>query len=248
MDGIGETATAWLGRGSPDGLEEIEKLLTHTRSGCSGNGWPSISDSRNSTPVRSWAWLLMETPGVSPPSMIGSSVLSIMSADSSRPRAPPFLIDPVSGTSSANDVRGLESLFGPRRPPDQSGRPSRGSRTSPPACQRALKRPSWLSRGGWHGNRRDQPCLRGRGRPQLRRQRSARTGRSISIALRAGAAHDAGTAIGAALDIVHHENETRQESMGRRALGLTPFLGSSYDHVAIEAAIARAGLRSRAGR
>ena len=56
-----------------------------------------------------------------------------------------------------------------------------------------------------------------------------------------GAAHDAGTAIGAALDVAHHENETRGKSTDRAPFGLTPFLGPSYDLVAIDAAIARAG-------
>ncbi len=59
-----------------------------------------------------------------------------------------------------------------------------------------------------------------------------------------GAAHDAGTAIGAALEIARAQRQrsTAQRPSAHRAL--SPFLGASYDDAAIDAAIARAGLRS----
>ena len=59
-----------------------------------------------------------------------------------------------------------------------------------------------------------------------------------------GAAHDAGTAIGAALDIAREKDGALPESRWLAPRVLTPFLGPWYDDSAIEAAIARWGRRA----
>ncbi len=56
-----------------------------------------------------------------------------------------------------------------------------------------------------------------------------------------GAAHDAGTAVGAALEIAHHDGGTFERRRWLAPRVLTPFLGPSYDEKAIEAAITHSG-------
>jgi carbamoyltransferase len=56
-----------------------------------------------------------------------------------------------------------------------------------------------------------------------------------------GAAHDAGTAVGAALDLTHREYAAPQQNADGAVCGLTPFLGTSYDDAIIDAALERWG-------
>jgi carbamoyltransferase len=57
-----------------------------------------------------------------------------------------------------------------------------------------------------------------------------------------GAAHDAGTAVGAALAVAHEDDGLRHEPMRMGPRARSPFLGLSYDHPAIDAAIFRSGV------
>jgi carbamoyltransferase len=56
-----------------------------------------------------------------------------------------------------------------------------------------------------------------------------------------GAAHDAGTAVGAALALVRGSNERYEEKRIARRKALTPFLGRAYTSREIDAAIAQSG-------
>jgi len=154
----------------------------------------------------------------------------------------PFEVDPNLARFRAKDVRGLESLFGPRRTPDD-----------PPDLERFADVAAGLQ------NRTDRAVL------ALARRLARATGESTlvyagGVALNclsnarleregpfdslfiSGAAHDAGTAIGAALDVAHKAERFLDDGLRSGPRVHSPFLGLSYDHSAIDAAIIRSGL------
>ena len=125
IDGIGEADRPYLGRASGTGLELLEEspVSSTPDQECSGNGWPCISASLSSTPARvRWSWLpygglkrefccrklvdllfpILDKRG----GMIGKD-------------APPFRVEPEIARLRCEDVSGLESLFGPRRSPEE---------------------------------------------------------------------------------------------------------------------------------
>ncbi len=160
---------------------------------------------------------------------------------SSRQMGPPFLIDPVLARFRARDVHGLELLFGPRRKPDETAERQRFADVA--AGLQRLTEEAVLALARRLAQATPERELVYAGGVALNcvvNARLEREGpfRSLFVL---GAAHDAGTAVGAALDVAHHQGATLQKSTDRPALGLTPFLGSSYDADAIDAAIARSG-------
>jgi carbamoyltransferase len=241
VDGIGETSTAWLGRGSPTGLEEIE-VIAYPHS--IGMLWERVAVYLGFTEFD--ACKVMGLAAYGDPGRFSSEydrlfplvdrAGGLIGLD-----GPPFLIDPVRARFRTKDVRGLESLFGPRRTAgdgaefkqfaDVAAGLQRRTEDAVLALARRLARATGehelVYAGGVALN-----CI---ANTRLEREGPFR---SLFVL---GAAHDAGTAIGAALEIAHQEDYTPRKSRFLAPKGLTPFLGTAYDESAIEAAISRSG-------
>jgi carbamoyltransferase len=239
VDGIGETATAWLGRGSPDGLEEIESIpYPHSI----GMLWERVAVYLGFTEFD--ACKVMGLAAYGNPGRFRSEYDRLFrvvdcARYSSAPAFPPIWIGPVLSRLRANDVRGLESLFGPSRQPDQSAQMQRfadvaaGLQTRTEEAVLAFGRRLAVATGET-----DLVYAGGVALNCIANARLEREGpfRSIYVP---GAAHDAGTAVGAALEVLHRLDAPSEQDIGRSRHGLAPFLGCSYDRIAIEAAIAR---------
>ena len=169
VDGIGETATAWLGRGSPDGLEEIEEVAyPHSI----GMLWERVAVYLGFTEFD--ACKVMGLAAYGNPASFADEFKRLFrvvepDGESLAPVGSPFVINPLLARFRARDVSGLESLFGPRRTPDEPAETPRFAdvaaglqRCTEEAVLTLARR---LARDG-----RARPCLRGRGRLELRRQ------------------------------------------------------------------------------
>ena len=242
IDGIGETSTAWLGRGSPQGIVALEEIpYPHSI----GMLWERLAIYLG--------FNVFDAAKVMGLAAYGDQrrfrteyerLFPIIDPDGGRcgHDGAPFGIDPVLARFRATDVRGLESLFGPRRTPDQppdlarfvdvAAGLQRQTDMAVLALARRLARATGekalVYAGGVALNCVSNSCLE-------------REGPFDSLFI-PGAAHDAGTAIGAALDIAYaHEGADRKR--GRIVHRVQyPFLGLSYDRPAIDAAIGRSGL------
>ena len=111
IDGIGETATAWLGRGSPDGLEPVEEIAYPLSIGML---WERVAVYLGFTEFD--AGKVMGLAAYGDPSAFAAQydrLFRVIDFDrESIPRNdPPIWIDPVLARLRARDVRGLESLF-----------------------------------------------------------------------------------------------------------------------------------------
>ncbi|MGO9468611.1 MAG: carbamoyltransferase [Isosphaeraceae bacterium] len=242
VDGIGETSTASLGRGSPEGLEVVEEIeYPHSI----GMLWERVAVYLGFTEFD--ACKVMGLAAFGDPRRFKSEfdrLFRLVDPDgrSSGQDGPPFLVDPILARFRNNDVRGLESLFGPRR-----------TGLEPPALHRfadvaaglqwrteeaVLALGCRLARAtGEH----DLAYAGGVALNCLSNARLEREGPFHSLFI-FGAAHDAGTAIGAALDVFFHEKKGASPTNGHSEAGpLTPFLGPGYNDRAIEAALSRWG-------
>ncbi len=120
IDGIGEAATAWLGRGTDKGLELLEEIpyphsigmlwervavyLGFTEfDACKVMGLAAYGDQTRFAAELDLLFPILDKRG----GVIGKD-------------APPFRIDPEIARLRADDVSGLEALFGPRRSPGES--------------------------------------------------------------------------------------------------------------------------------
>ena len=148
VDGIGEIATAWLGRGTPDGLEELEQVAyPHSI----GMLWERVAVYLGFTEFdacKVMGLAAFGNPLVSPPSTIVSSVWWIISADraagcvtvSDRSESARGYAPAMCGAWSRSSGQGAPAM----------SRPSfRGSRTSPPVSNDAPRKRSWLSHDAW---------------------------------------------------------------------------------------------------
>ena len=118
VDGIGETSTAWLGRGSPQGLVAIDEVpYPHSI----GMLWERFAIYLGFTEFD--ACKVMGLAAFGDPERFRAQfdrLFPVIDAhgDGSGTAGPPFRVDPVLARFRANDVQGLELLFGPRRSPD----------------------------------------------------------------------------------------------------------------------------------
>jgi carbamoyltransferase len=242
IDGIGETSTAWLGRGEPRGLDAIEEIpFPHSI----GMLWERFAVYLGFTEFD--ACKVMGLAAYGDPDRFRTQfdrLIPIVDPDGGRcgQDGPPFLIDPVLARFRAADLRGLESLFGPKR-----------SREDPPELARFADVCAGLQR---HTNlavlalaRRlarvtGESALVYSGGVALNCVSNARLEREgpFDALFIPGAAHDAGTALGAALAVAHQDDGTGHERIGIVPCEQSPYLGLSYDHRAIDAAIVRSGL------
>ena len=227
VDGIGEDVdrlarprhrqTVW---------SRSKKSRIRTRSGCSGSGWPFISASRNLTRAKSWAWPRMETIGGSLRSLIVCSRFWIRRRRISRQnRAAVSASSPVTGTAAQRRRARTRVAVWPQAYARGAARARVGSPTSRPACnsqteEAVLALARRLARAT---GERDLVFAGGVALNCVSNARLEREGpfRSLFII---GAAHDAGTAIGAALDVAYREGRVRSERPGQPALLCThPF-------------------------
>ncbi len=241
VDGIGEASTAWLGRGSPHGLEQIEELpYPHSI----GMLWERVAVYLGFTEFD--ACKVMGLAAYGDPRRFLSEfdrLFPLVHADggSVGHDGPPFLLDPVLARLRAGDVCGLESLFGPRRPSEDPPDVERFAdvaaglqkRTEEAllALARRLARVTGESDLAYAGG----VALNCVANARLEREGPFR---SVFIL---GAAHDAGTAIGAALHVAFENDASLRQKRVSSPRVLTPFLGPSYNDTAIAAAIERAG-------
>jgi carbamoyltransferase len=240
VDGIGETSTAWLGRGSADGIEAIcEIAYPHSI----GMLWERIAVYLGFTEFD--ACKVMGLAALGNPARFRREydrLFWIVDPDghASGQDGPPYRIDPNVARFRRNDVRGLESVFGPGRDPDRDVLEiDRFADIAAGLQQRTDEAILALSRRlatltGEH----DLAYSGGVALNCLSNARLEREGpfRSLFIF---GAAHDAGTAIGAALDIAYQQNGSCSQRTHFPNHPLSPFLAVAYDDPAIEAAIAR---------
>ena len=242
VDGIGETATVWLGRGSATGIEEIEEIAYPQSIGML---WERVAVYLGFTEFD--ACKVMGLAAYGNPASFAAAydrLFQIVDRDggSSRQMGPPFVIDPALARFRARDVGGLESLFGPRHTRDQPAELPRfadvaaGLQAHTEEAVLALARRLANATG-----MRDLVYAGGVALNCVANARLEQDGPFQSLYV-FGAAHDAGTAVGAALDVAHQKDAGLQKSAVPGPCGLTPFLGPTYDDKAIDAAILRWGL------
>ncbi len=241
IDGIGEESTAWLGRGSGKGLEQHEEVPYPNSIGmlwervavylgftefdaCKVMGLAAYGDQTRFTAELDLLFPILDKRG----GVIGKD-------------APPFRIEPEIARLRCNDVSGLESLFGPRRQPGESPTLARFADVAASLQRRteqAVLAFAWrLFRAS---EERYLVFAGGLALNCVSNARLEREGpfRSLFVPC---AAHDAGTAIGAALDVAYEEDPTAQEIRTYRPRMHTPFLGPKYRAAAIELALAHGG-------
>ena len=167
--------------------------------------------------AKSWGWPRLETLDVFASEFDRLFRIADRDGGSIGHDRPPFQIDPVLARLRASDVSGLESLFGPRRTADGSSRAQRFADVAA-GLQGAPRRPSSLSRGGWRvpPERRDLVYAGGVALNCVANARLEREGpfRSLFIL---GAAHDAGTAVGAALHFAYQKDASSARKAPRPA-------------------------------
>jgi carbamoyltransferase len=244
VDGIGEESTAWLGRGSGDGLEVIEEIPYPHSIGmlwervavylgfseydaCKVMGLAACGNHQRYAPEFDVLFPILDRGG----GVIGKD-------------EPPFRIEPELARLRSDDVAGLESLFGPRRRPEESVTVSRiadvaaGLQRQTENAVLALARRLSLATG-----ERNLAFSGGVGLNCLLNARLEREGLFQSLFFPC-AAHDAGTAIGAALDVAYEADTAAREIRSYQPHVHTPFLGPEYGSAEIGAALERLGFRS----
>jgi carbamoyltransferase len=241
VDGIGEESTAWLGLGTGDGLECLEEIAYPHSIGmlwervavylgfsefdaCKVMGLAAYGDRRRFAAEYERLFPVFNPGG----GQIGRD-------------GPPFQIDANLARLRGETVHGIEALFGPRRRPDE---PAELARFADVAAglqmqteeavlalarrlSRATAEESLVFAGGVALN-----CVAN--------ARLERTGPFQSLFI-PSAAHDAGTAVGAALALARGSNERFVEKRIARQKAPTPFLGRAYGRREIDSAIARSG-------
>jgi carbamoyltransferase len=237
VDGIGEESTAWLGRGTAEGLERIEEIpYPHSI----GMLWERVAVYLGFTEFDACKVMGLAAYG-DHERFAGEldALFPILSPDGGLTGSdlPPFTINSDLARLRSDDVQGLESLFGPRRTPDEPPELARfadvaaGLQRQTEEAVLALSRR--LSRAT---GERGLVFAGGVALNCVSNARLEREGpfRSLFVPC---AAHDAGTAIGAALFIANAKGLTARTQPGYQPRSHTPFLGPSYNDDEIESAI-----------
>jgi carbamoyltransferase len=242
VDGIGEESTAWLGRGSVDGLELIEEIPYPHSIGmlwervavylgfsefdaCKVMGLAAYGDHQRFDSEFDELFPILDLGG------------GVLGKDE-----PPYRIDAKLARLRSDDVTGLESLFGARRSPEEPPTSARFAgvaaglqRQTEEAVLALARRLSLATR------ERNLAFAGGVALNCVSNARLEREGPFPSLFL-ACAAHDAGTAIGAALAIAHQKTGAREIRLDEPRVH-TAFLGPVYEDAAIRAAFERSGGR-----
>ena len=167
VDGIGESATTWLGRGGLAGLEMIEEIpyphsigmLWERMAAYLGfdeydaakvMGLAAFGDPQRFTAAMDRLFHVHVGQVASQPNE--GQVFNLSNTETGcKPRLP-VVINPDLARFRAGDVAGLESLFGRRRQADESPRMP-ASPTSRPRCRSGPRMPCWHWRAGCNGRR-----------------------------------------------------------------------------------------------
>ncbi|MBI3892844.1 MAG: carbamoyltransferase [Candidatus Wallbacteria bacterium] len=238
-DGIGENSTMWLGRGTSTGLERLEEIpYPHSL----GMLWERIAAYLGFTEFD--APKVMGLAAYGDPGRFEvpmRRLLEVPDPDGGEPlgQAPPFRVDAQLARFRAADVLGLESLFGPRRHPGE--RPEEARFADVAAALQAQTELALLASCRRLHRVTGLPQFAYAGGVALNCVANARLERDgpFDALYIPPAAHDAGTALGAAWLL-----------SGGRAGGASPeqrspFLGTAWPPAEIDDAIARAGLSSQ---
>jgi carbamoyltransferase len=242
VDGIGESSTTWLGRGGQAGLEMIEEIpyphsigmLWERMAAYLGFGEYDAAKVMGlaafGDPQRFAAAMdrLFHVHGYGEPTLASGE--------------PPYEVSLDLARFRAGDVAGLESLFGRRRQADESPTDARFADVAAALQRRTedallalacrLKRATGESNLVYSG---------GVALNCVANSRLERDGPFEVIHVYA-APHDAGTAIGAALETARRMAGPGSSAVGIIGSSLTPFLGGEFDDETIDAALARWGL------
>lgn len=212
VDGIGEEATTWLGRGNGAELELLEEIpYPHSL----GFVWERVA-------------VYLGFSVYDAPKVMGLAAYG--QADRAMPALnrllwvtdTGFAVDAKLARFRSGDVQGLEELFGPRHQAGQSHLEPRFADLAAALQRRTEEIVLGLARH-LHGLT-GSSNLAYAGGVALNCVANARLEREgpFEALYIPGAAHDAGTAMGAALELAHRRGATRR--MGP----LTPFLGPAY--------------------
>ncbi len=244
VDGIGEDSTAWLGEGTAGGLQVLEEIAYPHSIGmlwervavylgftefdaCKIMGLAAYGDDRRFAAEFDRLFPVLDSDG------------GLIARD-----PPPFRVDAELARLRSDRVCGLESLFGPRRRPEDPLELGRFADVAAGLQRRTEEAVLALSR---RLARATGDCnlvfAGGVALNCLANARLEREGPFQSLFV-LGAAHDAGTAIGAAFATAYEQDAALRTTRNTQPRVLTPFLGPSYEIVEIEAAIARSGFSS----
>jgi carbamoyltransferase len=244
VDGIGEDSTAWLGRGTADGLELIEEVAYPNSIGML---WERVAVYLGFTEFD--ACKVMGLAAYGDYTRFGDELdrlFPILEPDGGLTGrgSPPFRVDDGLARLRSDDVCGLESLFGPRRNPEESAELARFADVAAGLQRRTEEAVLALARRLSRATgERDLVFAGGVALNCVSNARLERDGPFQSLFI-AGAAHDAGTATGAAMFIAHAKGLTARGLPGYQPRAHAPFLGPAYDETEISAAIVRSGHRS----
>jgi carbamoyltransferase len=244
IDGIGEESTAWLGRGTADGLQVLEEIAYPHSIGmlwerlavylgftefdaCKVMGLAAYGDDRRFAAEYDRLFPVLDCGG----GLIGRD-------------EPPFRIDAALARLRSDRVCGLESFFGPRRRPEDPPELARFADVAAGLQRQTEKAVLALARRLARAT--GERALVFAGGVALNCVSNARLERDgpFQSLFVLGAAHDAGTAIGAALDVAYEKDEMLRTKRAAQPRVLTPFLGPAYEGAEIEAALTRSEFSS----
>lgn len=240
VDGIGERSTAWLGQGTADGLEQLDEIpYPHSI----GMLWERIAVYLGFTEYD--ACKVMGLVAAGDPEQFApemNRLFCVRDPDGGRPGSPesPFIIDAMLAGLRSDNVAGLESLFGPRRRPKEPADTARFAAVAAALQQQTNAAVLALSRRTARATGLQQLCYAGGVALNCVTNAFLEREGPFDALYICGAAHDAGTALGAALVTACEQFD--QELRGRHAGALSPYLGTGYSESAIDIALAQAGV------
>lgn len=234
IDGIGEDATAWLGRGTREGLVAVEEIAYPHSIGLL---WERVAVYLGFTEYD--ACKIMGLAAYGDPERFERQfdrLFAVNTNSSSGLQSRRFDIDASLARFRSGDVIGLESLFGPRR---TAGSPVAPRFADIAACLQKRTEQAVLALCHRLAIATGEKSLAYAGGVALNCVANARIeseGPFESVYV-VGAAHDAGTAIGAAAEI--SQGLWNRRSISHRSVG--PLLGPSYTRCEIDRALEQTG-------
>lgn len=244
VDGIGEATTAWLGRGCRAGLEMLEQISYPHSIGMLWERMAVYLGFKEYDAAKVMGLAAYGDPQRFAAEMDRLFQIHEQTEITAASATLPFVVNLDLARFRSGDVAGLESLFGRPRQPDEAPTDTRFADVAAAlqrrteevllAIARRLKRATGESglvySGGVALN-----CVANR---RLECEGPFETVHIYS------APHDAGTAIGAALDTAQRIGGRGSWLTSGVSSPMTPFLGSQFGNADVDAALARWGLTS----
>lgn len=235
VDGIGENSTGWMGRGTRGGL----KMMNEIPYPCSiGFLWERIASFLGFTEYD--AAKVMGLAAYGDPTRFAFEMdrLFWLLPNEVQNGKPPFLIDSVLAGFRREDMEGLEALFGSRRREDQDPQTPQFADL---AATLQVRTEEVLLKLAWNlHDMTGEHSLVYAGGVALNCVANARLEKEgpFENLYVYGAAHDAGTAIGAALEVsLILDNTENKEGDDPSTTPLSPFLGPEFDETEIDDAL-----------